>query len=127
MTYSCTCSNDQTTCKINHNFDCNGKCLVYLITCNKSLKQYVGQIVDIFRSRWNNYKHNSRKLERGEDCIQRHIYEHFQLPGNTGFLQDTYVTLIDKTNPRTPNNREDYWIHTLKTKEPMGLHVEGVY
>ena len=45
-----TCSNDQTTCKIYHKFDCNEKCLVYLITCNKCLKQYVGQIVDMFRS-----------------------------------------------------------------------------
>ena len=51
-----TCSNDQTTYKINHKVDCNEKCLVYLITCNKCLKQYVGQTVDTFRSRWNNYK-----------------------------------------------------------------------
>ena len=33
-----TCSNDKTTYKINHKFDCNEKCLVYLITCNKCLK-----------------------------------------------------------------------------------------
>ena len=46
-----TCSNDQITCKINHKFDCNGKCLLYLITCNKCLKQYIGQTVDIFRLR----------------------------------------------------------------------------
>ena len=46
-----TCNNDPTTCKINHQFDCNEKCLVYLITCNKYLKQYVGQTVDMFRSR----------------------------------------------------------------------------
>ena len=72
-----TCSNDQTTYKINHKFDCNEKCLVYLITCNKCLKQYVGQTVDMFRSRWNNYKDNSRKFDRGEDCMQRHLYEHF--------------------------------------------------
>ena len=37
-----TCSNDQTTYKINNKFDCNEKSLVYLITCNKCLKQYVG-------------------------------------------------------------------------------------
>ena len=114
-----TCSNDQTTYKINHKFDCNEKCLVYLITCNKCLKQYVGQTVDMFRSRWNNYKDNSRKFDRGEDCMQRHLYEHFQLPGHTGFLQDTYVSLIDKTDPRAPTKREDYWIPILKTKAPM--------
>ena len=65
------CGNDQTTYKINHKFDCNEKCLVDLITRNKRLKQYVGQTLDKFRSRWNNYKDNSWKFDRGEDCIQR--------------------------------------------------------
>ena len=45
-----TCSNDETTYKINHKSGCDKKCLVYLITCNKYLKQYVTQTVDIFRS-----------------------------------------------------------------------------
>ena len=66
--------------------------------------------------RWNNHKDHSRKFDRGGACVQRHLYEHFQLPGHTGLLQDTYVTLIDKTDPRGPTKREDYWIHTLKTK-----------
>ena len=72
-----TCSYDQTAYKINHKFDCNEKCLVYLITYNKCLKQYVGQRVDMFRLRWSNYRDNSRKFDRGEDCMQRHVYEHF--------------------------------------------------
>ena len=59
--------------------------------------------------------------------MQRHLFEYFQPSGHTGFLQDTYVTLIDKTDPRAPTKREDYWIHTLKTKAPMGLNVEGGY
>ena len=50
--------------------------------------------------------------------MQRHLYKHFQLPGHT---------LIDKTDPRAPTKCEDYWIHTLKTKAPMGLNVEGGY
>ena len=51
----------------------------------------------------------------------------FQLLSHTGFLQDTYVTLIDNSDPRAPTKREDYWFHTLKTKAPMGLNVEGGY
>ena len=43
------------------------------------------------------------------------------------YLQDTYVTLIDKTDPRAPTKREDYWIHTLKTKAAMGLNVVRGY
>ena len=55
--------------------------------------------------------------------MQKHLYEHFDLPGHTSFL-DVTVTLIDKTDPRNPTEREDYWIYTLKTKVPMGLKME---
>ena len=65
-----TCSNDQTTYKINNQFDCNKECDKFaIITCNKCLKEYVGHTIDIFRSRQNNYKDNSRKFDRGEDCM----------------------------------------------------------
>ena len=33
------------------NFDCNDKCLVCLLTCNKYKKQYTGQTTDHFRKR----------------------------------------------------------------------------
>ena len=59
--------------------------------------------------------------------MQGNLYEYFQLPGHTGFWQDTYATLIDKTDPRAPTKPEDYWIHNLKTKAPMGLNVKGGY
>ena len=74
---SFTFSNDQTNFEINHRFDCNERYLIYLIRCDECLKQYVGQTVDEFRRRWNNYKDNATKFKRGEHCIQRHLYEHF--------------------------------------------------
>ena len=80
------------------------------------VKQYVGQTVDEFRHRWNNYKDNARKFERGEHCMQRHLYEHFDLQGHLGFLNDVSVKLIDKTDPEDLTKREDYWIHLLKSK-----------
>ena len=43
------------------------------------MKQYIGQTVDMFRSRWNNYKDNSRKFDRGEDCMQRYLESAFFL------------------------------------------------
>ena len=36
------CNNDHRSYKINHSFDCNEKCLIYLLTCNCCQKQYVG-------------------------------------------------------------------------------------
>ena len=85
-TYTFAFSNGQTTYKTNHKFDCNEKYLVYLITCKKCLNQCVGQIIDIFRSRWNNYKNSFRKFDKLEDCMQRRLYKHFQLPHHTGFF-----------------------------------------
>ena len=99
--------------------------MIYLITSNRGFKQYVGQTVDEFSHRWNNYKDSARKFERGEHCIQRHLYEQFNLPGHTGFLNDVCVTLIDKTDPKDPGKREDYWIYNLKTKVPPGLDAEN--
>ena len=50
---------------INHRFACNNKCLVHLLTCNKCKMQYVGQTIDQFRSRWKNYKSDSKKHGQG--------------------------------------------------------------
>ena len=55
--------------KINHSFDCNDKCLIYLLTCKTCLKQYVGSTTDCFRYRWNNYKCNDRKFARGDALV----------------------------------------------------------
>ena len=41
------------------------------------------------------------------------------------FLQDTYVTLIDNTDPRAPIKSKHYWIHALKTKATMMLNIDG--
>ena len=57
--------------KINHCFDCNENCFIYLFTCKVCLKQYVGQTVYELRLRWNNYKTNNRKDERVESCMQK--------------------------------------------------------
>ena len=37
--------------KINHNFNCNSKCLIYLLSCKTCGKQYTGKTVDKFKSR----------------------------------------------------------------------------
>ena len=58
-------------------------------------------------------------LMEGEHCMQTHLYNHFTLLGHSGFLHDVSIALADKTDPSFPTKREDYWIDTLKTKEPM--------
>ena len=58
---------------INHSFNCNGKCIIYLLTCNKCKMQYEGKTVDDFRLRWNDYKDNNRNYLRKEASKQQHL------------------------------------------------------
>ena len=55
--------------KIYHCFNCNEKCLICLLTRKVCLKQCVGETVDEFTLRWNNYKNNSRIHQRLESCM----------------------------------------------------------
>ena len=54
---------------INHSFNCNDKCIIYLLTCSKCKMQYVVKTVDDFCLRWNNYKDNNKKYFRKESCM----------------------------------------------------------
>ena len=69
------------TYKIKHRLDCNDKCLVYLLTCNKCKKEYTSQTTGNFRGRWNNYKSKSKSFKRGEKCMQEHLYKHIESEG----------------------------------------------
>ena len=56
--------------------------------------------------------------------MQEHRYRHFSSPGHRRFLNDVWVTLIDKINGLDPKKREGYWVKTLKTMAPYGLNIE---
>ena len=87
------------------------------------MKQYVGQTVDEFRNRWNNYKSNDRKYLNRQPCFQEHIFEHVNGDGHSGLLENVSITFIDKTVPSNPGKRENYWIQALKTIVHWGLNV----
>ena len=113
---------DKKVYKINHRFTCSDKCLVYLLSCKVCGRQYTGQTVDEFRYRWNNYKDNNRKSLRGDEHKQTGFFAHFQGLDHNGFLEDTEITFIDKTDPSNPTRHEEFWIDTLKTRYPLGLN-----
>ena len=113
-----------TSYKIKHSFDCKNKCLIYLLTCKTSLKQYVDSTTDCFRYRWSNYKCNGRRYARGEACLQEHLFEHFNSEGCNWFLHDVQIHWLIKQMQKNPIKREHYWQHTLKTLAPHGLNVE---
>ena len=86
---------------INHKFNCNDKCLIYLLTCKRCMLEYVGKTVDEFRIRLNNYKMNDRNFLKGQTCMQQHLFEHFASEGHCSFLEDVTIIFIDKTDPRS--------------------------
>ena len=77
--------------KINHSLNCHGKCLIY---------QYIltGEITNQFPSRWSNNKDNARKFDRSKSCMQEHSHKHFQTDGPKGFLNNSSVIFIEKTD-----------------------------
>ena len=105
-------------------FNSNVECLIYLLTCNKYMFQYVGKTVDKFRLKWDNYKMNNRNFLKGQICIQQRLFENSASEGHCSFLENVTATFIDKTDPKDPNRREHYWRHALKTMAPLGLNVQ---
>ena len=85
-----------------------GKCLIYFLTCNKCNKQYVGQTVDNFLSRWKNYKPNCRKYTYAETCMEEYLFERFCDKDNVDFLSDVSIRFLDKTDPSNALKRKNY-------------------
>ena len=50
--------------------NCTTNLVVYLIGCKSCSKQYVGSIITLFRSHFNNYK---RRLEKSQKFIPRNL------------------------------------------------------
>ena len=52
---------------------------MYLLSCKTCGKKYTGKTVAKFRSRWNNYKTNTRKGATGniESCKQQFLQNQF--------------------------------------------------
>ena len=73
--------------KPNHKLDCDGNCLIYLLTCKCCGRQYVGETTDEFRLRWDNYKSNDSNDAWNEARMQKHLFEHFKMEGHSGFLE----------------------------------------
>ena len=122
-TFSSTVTGE--TFQINHELNCDDKCLIYLLKCKVCNKEYVGETTDAFRLRWKNYKDNDKKFQRNESCMQQHLCEHFYSEGHSGFLGNVFISLIDKTDGFQPKKRENYYMRTLKTLAPLGPNVES--
>ena len=60
----------------------------------------------------------TNKYQEYDKCMQQQLFEHVSEEGHHSFLEDVSITLINKTDPSNPLQREKYCRSTLKT---MGL------
>ena len=102
-------------------FSCKSNNVVYLITCGKCKKQYVGETLQCLHKRMNGHR---ASVKAGS---KTYIYDHFNLPGH--IFTEATVQIIDFVDSSTSSDvkndlliLENYWIETLGTAYPLGLN-----
>ena len=108
--------------KINHSFNCDSKCLIYLFSYKVCGIHYVGSTVDRFRLRWNNYKSCQRKAADGRTPNQNYFYEYFLSAGHNGLRNGCEIIFIENTDSPDSTKREFFWMKVLKTIAPLGFN-----
>ena len=104
---------------LRHNFTCSSKNIIYLITCTRCKKQYVGLTTQV-NVRINHHRTNIFNL------TQTYISNHFNFVDYS--ISHLSVQIID-TPSNGPNMQQElrhlkrYWINTLKTVQPFGLNI----
>ena len=106
--------------RVRHPFTCNSSGIIYVITCIRCRKQYVGQTMKSLRERISQHR-SSIKMNQ-----PRYISKHFNLDGHN--IQHLKVQIIDKVSENSGSvealdKLERYWINKLGTIQPNGLNV----
>ena len=115
------CTRTGVSYPIRQSFSCTSTNLVYVITCTKCTKQYVGLTTKKLSTRINHHRTNifSNKAI--------YVSKHFNLPDHS--VDNLSVQAIDCVQTNDPNpmsnlkKLESYWIRTLQTVQPSGLNV----
>ena len=119
------------TYHIQHNLDCGSKEVIYLITCTRCNLQYVGETSLTIRQRLWKYRNKIERTEYDDNMtlIEQHFRPEFEHDG----MADLTIMPIDQRTEASGDEtrgmyirqeREQFWINTLKTKEPHGLNVK---
>ena len=97
-------------------FNCNTAGIIYLITCTKCSKQYVGQTGRRLTDRAKEHLYYIKKKKEATGI-------HFSTQGHSN--SDMKIQIIEKVMPNSPYmrlEREEMWIRKLLTKTPHGLN-----
>ena len=97
-------------------FNCNTSGIIYITTCEKCKKQYIGQTGRKLRERFAEHLYNI--------CQKKEVTgTHYTSTGHSHW--DLKVQVLEKVTPNTPSyrlEREEYWIKKFSTKTPFGLN-----
>ena len=103
---------------INFKMDCNTDHAIYLLSCSKCFKQYVGSTITKFQTRFNNHKSRlnaHKRLSTSNKALHDLIYKHFNQWDHKG-VDDLRVQLIDKcASELVLRERKAQWAYRLKT------------
>ena len=113
--------------KLLHNLNCQSSWVIYLITCRKCKKQYVGKSETPLNIRLNNHKsHIKNKINSCE------LAEHFiDNEEDHNFIKDTTILPIETIKKEHMDidrkkqllrKRERFWMLKLKSCQPFGLN-----
>ena len=106
--------------KLKGDTNCRTQNVVYLISCGKCGKQYVGETKGPLNIRMNDHRDDLRhkRFERSP------VGEHFCSSGHD-FISHASVCCLDSKPEWTDNarkSRESYWIRRLNTLQPSGIN-----
>ena len=96
-------------------YGCHTVGVIYMISCLKCKKQYVGQTGSSFYLRGMEHLRSVRAKEKT-------IGIHFSSDCNSDDMKMQIVEKVFPNNDPFRLERERYWINTLRTKDPQGLN-----
>ena len=117
-------SNNQTEFKIGFNASCTSTNVIYLITCKKCEKQYVGQTGQQVGKRMNSHRFDINSFT--DPAFSTHVATHFN-EGTHSLKDFSFMPIDNVQNSMERLMKETYWIHKLGTVFPQGLNSKLLY
>ena len=109
--------NNTHTYPINNKFNCNSNNVIYMISCTRCYKNYIGITERKLKDRLNNHRHTIKNK------YQTAIGIHFNTPGhNSKHLKIKVITTLDNLNYSEKLSKEKELINKIKSYYPYGLN-----
>ena len=104
--------------------NCKSTWVIYLITCQKCTKQYVGKTENTLYTRFNNTRSEINNFHTSHGKPLPYTI-HFNQPDHSiNDIQISAIESITNQSHTTILKRESFWIHKLRTKIPHGINFD---